>query len=299
MPREDIEFSADNVTLRGWFYPAEGADSKGPVVVMVHGLSAVKEMYLDDYAESFSQAGLNVLVYDHRNFGASDGVPRQHIDSITQARDLRHAITYATGREDVDPGRVGIWGSSHGGGLVLSVAAVDRRVRAVVAQVPFISGSGQMTRLVRPDFLPTVRAQLDGERRNLYHGGEPTLMPAVDADPLAPALMSSTESWEFFTKTAQDRAPSWRNEVTLGSLERIVEFEPGDGIHRISPTPLLMIVADQDISAYAELAFEAYERALQPKQLVVLPCGHFDVYTGAAFEASSKTACEHFLRVLA
>ncbi|NMN98386.1 alpha/beta hydrolase [Antrihabitans stalactiti] len=299
MPREDIEFSADNVTLRGWFYPAEGVDTRAPVIVMVHGLSAVKEMYLDEYAESFSRAGLNVLVYDHRNFGASDGAPRQHIDSIVQARDLRHAITYATEREDVDPDRVGIWGSSHGGGLVLSVAAVDRRVRAVVAQVPFISGSGQLKRLVRPDFLPTVRTQLDSERRNIFHGGEPTLMPAVAADPLAPALMSSAESWEFFTTAAQDRAPSWRNEVTLSSLERIIEFEPGDGIHRISPSPLLMIVADQDISAYAELAFEAYERALEPKQLVVLSCGHFDVYTGSAFETSSKAAREHFVRALA
>ena len=111
--------------------------------------------------------------------------------------------------------------------------------------------------------------------------------------------MSSAESWEFFTKTAQDRAPSWRNEVTVRSLERIAEFEPGDGIHRISPSPLLMIVADQDISAYAELAFEAYERARQPKELVVLPCGHFDVYTGAAFETSSKAACEHFVRAFA
>jgi dienelactone hydrolase len=299
MPREDVEFSADNVTLRGWFYSAEGVVSRAPLVVMAHGLSAVKEMYLDDYAEIFSRAGLNVLVYDHRNFGASDGAPRQDIDPITQARDLRHAITYATGRQDVDPGSVGIWGSSLAGGLVLSVAAVDRRVRAVVAQVPFISGSGQLKRLVRPDFLATLRTQLDGERRNIYQGGEPTLMPAVDADPLAPSVMPSAESWEFFSKTAQDRAPSWRNEVTLGSLERIVEFEPGDGIHRISPAALLMIVADQDISAYAELAFEAYERALQPKQLVVLPCGHFDVYTGAAFEASSKAACEHFVRALA
>jgi len=266
--------------------------------VMVHGLSAVKEMHLDDYAEVFSRAGLNVLAYDHRSFGASDGAPRQDIDPITQARDLRHAITYVTGREDVDPDRVGIWGSSHGGGLVLSVAAVDRRVRAVVAQVPFVSGSGQVTRLVRPDFLPTMRAQLDGERRNPYHGGEPTLMPAVDADPMGSALMASAESWEFFTKTAQDRAPSWRNEVTVRSLERIIEFEPGDGIHRISPSPLLMIVADQDVSAYADLAFEAYERARQPKELVVLPCGHFDVYTGAAFETSSKAACEHFVRAL-
>jgi uncharacterized protein len=299
MPRVDVEFPADDVTLRGWFYPAKGVVSPAPVVVMVHGLTAVKEMHLDDYAECFFRAGLNVLAYDHRNFGASDGASRQDIDPITQARDLRHAITYVTGREDVDPDRVGIWGSSHGGGLVLSVAAVDRRVRAVVAQVPFISGSGQITRLVRPDFLPMLRANLEGERRNLYHGGEPTLMPAVDADPMGSALMASTEAWEFFTKTAQDRAPSWRNEVTVRSLERIAEFEPGDGIHRISPSPLLMIVADQDISAYAELAFEAYERAREPKELVVLSCGHFDVYTGAAFERSSTAACEHFVRALA
>jgi fermentation-respiration switch protein FrsA (DUF1100 family) len=299
MPRADIEFSADDVTLRGWFYPAEGVASRAPVIVMVHGLSAVKEMHLDDYAEVFSRAGLNVLAYDHRTFGASDGAPRQDIDPITQARDLRHAITYAVARDDVDPDRVGIWGSSHGGGLVLSVAAVDRRVRAVVAQVPFISGSGQVTRLVRPDFLPAMRDQLDGERQNLYHGAEPTLMPAVDADPMGPALMASLEAWEFFTKTAQDRAPSWRNEVTVRSLERITEFEPGDGIHRISPSPLLMIVADQDVSAYADLAFEAYERAREPKQLVVLSCGHFDVYTGAPFEVSSQAACEHFVRALA
>ncbi|WP_406034222.1 alpha/beta hydrolase [Nocardioides sp. NBC_00163] len=299
MARMDVEFSGQDVTLRGWFYAAEGVVSRAPVVVMVHGLSAVKEMYLDEYAEIFSQAGLNVLAYDHRNFGASDGTPRQDIDSIAQARDLRHAITYATGRDDVDPDRVGIWGTSHGGGLVLSVAAVDHRVRAVVAQVPFISGSGQLTRLVRPDFRPMMHSVLEGERRNLYNGGEPTLMPAVDADPLGSALMASGEAWEFFTKTAQDRAPSWRNEVTVRSLERIGEFEPGDGIHRISPSPLLMIVAEQDISAYAELAFEAYERAREPKELVVLPCGHFDVYTGAAFDASSKAACEHFVRALA
>lgn len=299
MSRVDVEFPADDVTLRGWFYPAEGVASRAPVIVLVHGLSAVKEMHLADYAEVFSRAGLNVLAYDHRNFGASDGAPRQDIDPIAQARDLRHAITYATEREEVDPDRVGIWGSSHGGGLVLSVAAVDHRVRAVVAQVPFISGSGQVTRLVRPDFLPMMHANLDGERHNLYHGGEPTLMPAVDADPMGAALMASLEAWEFFTKTAKDKAPSWRNEVTVRSLERITEFEPGDGIHRISPSPLLMIVADQDVSAYADLAFEAYERARQPKELVVLPCGHFDVYTGAAFERSSGAACKHFVRALA
>jgi fermentation-respiration switch protein FrsA (DUF1100 family) len=265
---------------------------------MAHGLSAVKEMYLDDYAEVFSGAGLSVLAYDHRNFGASDGMPRQEIDPVAQVRDYRHAITYVTGREDVDPDRIGVWGTSLAGGHVLSVAAADRRVRAVVAQVPFISGSANIRAHVRADFMAALRAQLDDERRNLYEGGECTLMPVVDPDPLAPSVMPSTESWEFFNKAAQERAPSWRNELTLSSLERLIEHEPGEGIHRISPTALLMIVARDDASAPAELAFRAYERAVEPKQLVVLPGGHFDAYTGTAFSTASKAACEHFLRYL-
>jgi len=47
---------------------------------MAHGFSAVKEMYLDAFAEVFAAAGLNALVFDNRNFGASDGEPRQEID---------------------------------------------------------------------------------------------------------------------------------------------------------------------------------------------------------------------------
>ena len=90
MTRRDIEFDAEGVTLRGWFYPAEGAgglNGPGPAVVMAHGFSAVKEMYLDRFAEAFAAAGLNVLVFDYRCFGASDGEPRQEIDQWAQVRD--------------------------------------------------------------------------------------------------------------------------------------------------------------------------------------------------------------------
>ena len=69
---------------------------------MAHGFSAVKEMYLDKYAETFAAAGLNALVFDNRNFGASDGEPRQEIDPVQQVRDYRHAITYADTLTEVD-----------------------------------------------------------------------------------------------------------------------------------------------------------------------------------------------------
>jgi uncharacterized protein len=89
------------------------------------------------------------------------------------------------------------------------------------------------------------------------------------------------------------KAPSWRNEVTLNSIELLNEYEPAYAIDRISPTPLLMIVAKKDTVTVPDLVLRAYERALQPKQLMLLDCGHFDPYLNE-FPASSSAAVEWF-----
>ena len=118
--RKDIEFKAnDGVTLRGWYYLPEGAKDGIPIVVMAHGYSAVKEMYLDSFAEVFCEAGFAVLVYDNRNLGASDGEPRQEIDPWRQINDYRDAITFAGTLPEVDKSRIGVWGSSYSGGMSL------------------------------------------------------------------------------------------------------------------------------------------------------------------------------------
>src|SRR5205823_9537461 len=137
----------EGMTLRGWLYLPDRAAGPVPTIVMAHGFSAVKEMYLDAFAEVFVQAGLGALVFDNRNFGASDGEPRQEIDPWQQVRDYRHAITYAGTLDDVDSTRIGVWGSSYSAGHVLVVGAIDRRVKAVVAQVPLISGSANVAEL--------------------------------------------------------------------------------------------------------------------------------------------------------
>jgi dienelactone hydrolase len=88
-----------------------------------------------------------------RNFGASDGVVRHDIDPWRQIADWRRAISFLESRPDVDPDRIGIWGTSYAGGHVLVLGATDRRIRAVVSQVPTISGYQQGLRRVAPDAL--------------------------------------------------------------------------------------------------------------------------------------------------
>jgi uncharacterized protein len=295
--RQDIEFDAEGVTLRGWLYLPDGAAGPVPAVVMAHGFSAVKEMYLDDFAEAFAAGGLGALVFDYRNFGASDGEPRQEIDPWAQVRDYRHAITYARTRPEVAGDRIGVWGTSYSGGHVLVLGAIDKRVRCVVAQVPLVSGFRNIQRLVRQDFLAPNRAAMNADRAARYRGEPPAMVPVVDPDPLAVSALPTPDSWEWFSETGKTRAPAWRNEVTLRSVEMLMEYEPSAYLERISPTPLLMVVAALDHLTPFDLALEAYQRAREPKRLVLLPDAHFDAY-GKAFDAASGAARDWFLEHL-
>jgi fermentation-respiration switch protein FrsA (DUF1100 family) len=295
--REDVEFDADGVRLRGWLYLPDDATRPVPAVVMAHGFSAVKEMYLDAYAEVFAEAGLAALVFDNRNFGASDGDPRQEIDPWAQVRDYRDAITWVRTRSEVDAERIGVWGSSYSGGHVLVLGAIDRRIKCVVSQVPLVSGWLNAQRLIRSDFMGQTRAMFDADREGRYEGKAPGMVAVVDPDPSAPSALPTPDSWEWFSRTGETRAPSWRNEVTLRSVELFTEYEPGVYIERIAPTPLLMVVAAGDHLTPADLALAAYGRACEPKRLELLPGGHFDAYT-KDFPTASGAARDWFVQHL-
>lgn len=298
MDREDVEFGTiSGATLRGWFYRARGGGGDRPCVVVQHGFSGVKEMWLDHYAESFHAAGMNVLVYDHPGCGASDpvpGTPRLEIDPWQQVRGIQDAISYAQGIEGVDPERIGLWGSSYGASHAFVVAAIDRRVKAVVGQVPGISGSRTFEQLVRIDNWAAMEAAFAAERRARFEGAAPTMVPVVDQDPFGQCALPTPDSYEFFSRTAAERAPAWRNEVTLLSMEFFRGYESAPYIPLVAPTPLLMIVAIQDRLADSRLATAAFEKASQPKKLQLVAGGHFDAYTGSGFEVTSEAAKEWF-----
>ncbi|ETI23301.1 hypothetical protein G647_05101 [Cladophialophora carrionii CBS 160.54] len=296
MGRENVEFkTSDRVTLRGWFYSSgDAASGKAPCLVMSHGFSALKEMDLDAFAEYFvSKLPIGVLVYDNRGFGDSDTAPGEPIHEIVpmvQCSDISDAITYAASRPDVDPDKIAIWGSSYSGGHVLYVGAVDRRVKAVLSQVPCVSGWDNFNRLVRPDFAVGFNATFAADRVARAEGKEPGYVPVVDADPQKPSALPTPDSYEFFS--SWEKKSNWKNDVTVKTVELFRAYEPQQLIDKISPTPLLMTVASGDVLTPADLALRAYSRANEPKQLQLLPCGHFEAYTGPYFERNATTQAE-------
>lgn len=274
--RSDIEFKTeDGTTLRGWLYRPENAGESVPIVVMAHGFSGVKGS-LTKYAETFCEAGLAVLLYDHRGYGDSDGDVRLEIVPHQQVADFRDAITFALTLPGIDPERLGIWGSSYAGGHCISIAANDRRVKCVVAQVPMIAGHYMFKRMFQADRQTKLRKMFAEDRARRLAGGEPARIPVFSTGDDICCLPPKVS--ERFIQASVEEEPNWRNEATLRSLEHLSEYEPGAFVSHVSPTPLLMVVALKDVVTPPEYQLEAYARALEPKRLVTVPGGHFSAY---------------------
>jgi len=95
------------------------------------------------------------------------------------------------------------------------------------------------------------------------------------------AALPGDEAHDYFAGT---NSPTWRNEVTFSSFEAVRAHEPAWWIEKLSPRPLLMIVAENDTITPTDQAEAAFQRAGGVKKLVRVPGGHFDVYVGSGFD---------------
>ena len=294
--RRDIEFEVEGGDhLRGWLFVPETGAIPHAAISMAHGYAGVKEHGLEPFARAFADAGFVVLVHDHRNFGSSDGTIRHDIDPWCQIADWRRAISFLESLPEVDAGRIGIWGSSYAGGHVLVIAATDRRIRAVVAQVPTISGYEQGLRRVAPDAVGALERLFDEDERAQFRGQPPSRQQVVGDDLSVPASYRAKDAIAFYLQPLPPGA--WTNEVTVRSGRLARMYEPGNWIARVSPVPLLMIVALADHITLTDLELRAYEQALEPKKLVTIEGGHFDPYLGQ-FATASTAAVSWFRRHL-
>ena len=297
---EHVEFSSENATLRGLlFRPDTGAPP--PVVIMAHGTSATIHMVADDYAEVFRRNGMAVLLYDHRNFGASEGEPRQEINPWIQCRGYLAAIDFVHTVDGIDHDRIGLWGDSYSAGEVLIVGATDERVTAIVAQIP-VCGA------VAPTLEPT-RANFDAIRDTLLSGdvaGGPTVtlgpLPVVSPDQLGtPSLLEPIQAFRWFIDHGARHGTGWLNRATRVLPDTPVPYNPVLCAPFVTP-PTLMIVAPDDEMPHAnyDVARLAHQLMPDPKEWHDIAGGHFGLlyHPSPLFDEATRIQTEFLKRWL-
>ena len=263
---EDVEFQSDGQTVRAHLYLPDGPGPH-PAVVMAGGWCYVKELVQPDYAKVFAKAGVAALVFDYRNFGTSDGEPRQHIDPWSQIEDYKNAISYVETRSEIDPERIGVWGISYSGGHVLIVGATDPRVKCVVSNIPVVDGLTTM-RLVHGSIgFRSLQTTMLEDRRTRSNTGEYGYMPMSSADPTAELV-----TWPFpevtsaFNHLKATEAPNHEHRNTIASVELLCNYSVLHYAKRIVNVPTLMTVAEGDDITIWDEEIAVYNAIATPKK---------------------------------
>src|SRR4051794_15323240 len=231
MQRDDVTFDSWGERCAAWLYrPADDSGDAG-CVVLGHGWTGTREQRLDAYAERFAEAGYAALAFDYRNFGASEGEPRQLLDIRRQLEDWVAALAYARTLNGVDPERIVAWGTSFGGGHVVTTAARDHRLAAAITQVPFVDGLRNLPRLGPAHALRlTVEGLKDVARA--VRGAPPHMLASV-GPPGSVAVMNSPDAEPGFRATIPPGV-EWRNEAAARIALRIGSYRPVTKASRIS-----------------------------------------------------------------
>lgn len=292
-----VEFPSQGATLRGYMLSPARPESRLPAVIMAHGTSATLQMVALEYARAFARVGLAVLLYDHRNFGMSDGEPRLEINPWIQCRGYRDALTFACAHRAVDPERVGLWGDSYSGGEVVVVSACDERPKAIVAQCPVFGAAVPPAEPSFEAFASIRDTLLTGD---VAGTAETTTgpLPVVSHDQAGtPSLLAPIQAFRWFIDYGGRPGSGWINRASRVVPSTPVMYSP----YLCAPfvqAKVLLMVAPQDEMIHADYDVARQAFALMPgfKTWYDIAGGHFGLlyHPGPLFDEAVSVQAEFF-----
>ncbi len=280
MQSERVTFTSQGLQLVGDLripddspFAAEGGL---PALTLTGPLTGVKDQVVGNYAERLAAEGFVTLAFDHRNFGDSDGEPRQHEDSAGKLADLRDAVGYLASRPEVDPDRIAVVGVCLGGGYAVRAAAFDPRVRAVAGVGGAYNSPHRLREALGADGyrerLAGVVANLDRERA----GGDIAYVPAVATD--GQAAMPGQEPFDYYG-TERSKSAVWENRLSVDSFWQLMTLDTLSAADLLDRTPFLVVHGTVDAYCTPEGAKAIFERASGPKEIEwIESANHIDIY---------------------
>ncbi|MBI4482723.1 MAG: alpha/beta hydrolase [Acidobacteria bacterium] len=274
MRTENVMFYSEGLKMSGILRMPDGpATVPRPAIVHGPGFLGLKESKLyERYHEKLIEAGYIVLTFDYRGWGDSEG-PRGAVYPLWQVEDIRNAITYLETRPEVDPHRIGLYGSGGTGGAnPIYVAGIDPRPKCLACIFPISDGRAWLRSMRREYEWIEFLGKLAKDRQRRVLEGEGELVTALE---------------EVMVETPERRATTVKQDVTskipqkipLKSGEALIEYRPIDVVDRIAPRAVLIVCVEGDAVTPEEQAIALYEKAGEPKKLITLTgSAHYKAY---------------------
>jgi dipeptidyl aminopeptidase/acylaminoacyl peptidase len=268
-------FSGPRLKLAGRLYLPDPANDKGAGAVFCVGFGGTKEWSPVGVCTLLAQAGYTMLSFDYRGFGGSEG-ERARLLPQEQVEDTVCALEYlATQVPGIDPRRIGVFGTSFGGGIAALAAVCSPRVRALVMSVPVTSGSQWLRAISRwHEFREIQQRAMDAIARKAATG-EIAMAERLDIMVPDPGCM---------VRYAQ------KTPITMETAYHVLHHEPIEQAHKIK-VPVCIFAAEDDTNVPYEQAVAFHDRLACERRMETFPVGnHWCVYEEQLPRVASVTA---------
>ena len=287
--KRTVEFYSEGFKLCGDVYIPDGLSpgEKRAAVLLCHGYTGVKDLYLPDNARVLNEHGYVVMTFDYKGWGDSEGV-RSRLAPYSRVMDVQAAMTFLGMQPEVDSGKIGLYGTSYGGATVVWVGAVDPRAKCIVSVVGVGHGARWMSRVRRVDEWFDLQERSTEDRKKRAATGKSEYVERSEI------LLPDRQSAEL-AAAARRNNPSAVNTIPLEYVDDTIGFNPEWIVDKISPRPVLFITSDNDRLVLPEESEQLYAHAKEPKKLVTLKGpGHYEVYAEPAFSEVMKATMEWY-----
>ncbi|MFT3758187.1 alpha/beta hydrolase [Thauera sp.] len=269
------------ITLAADLYQPKNSTGKLAALAVSGPFGAVKEQSSGLYAQTMAERGFIALAFDPSYTGESGGEPRNVASPDISVEDFSAAVDFLGLQANVDRERIGIIGICGWGGMALSAAAVDKRIKAVAASTMY-----DMTRVmsrgyndsVTPEQRAQILEQLSLQRWKDAEAGTPSYQPPYNE--LHGGEAQFLVEYADYYRTPRGyhaRSVNSGNAWTITTPLPFMNLPILSHIREISPRPILLVHGEKAHSRY--FSETAYAAAAEPKELMIIPgANHVDLY---------------------
>lgn len=258
---------------------------KYPAIIVGHPMGAVKEQSAVLYAQKMAEQGFVTLAMDLAFWGGSQGQPRNAVSPDMYAETFSAAVDFLDTLPYVNKDEIGIIGICGSGSFAISAAKIDPRLKAIATVSMYDMGEANRSGLKHGQSIEQRKQILQeaAKQRDVEFSGGPTVYTSGTLNKLTPdANPIQREFYDFYRTPRGEVTPPGVNpetttHPTLTSNVKFMNFYPFNDIETISPRPMLFVTGEKAHSR--EFSEDAYKRAAEPKELVIIPgAGHVDLY---------------------
>ena len=275
------------MNVAGNLFVPNGMDrnAKNAAIIVGHPMGAVKEQSSNLYAAKLAERGFVTLSIDLSFWGESDGQPRNLVAPDIYTDDFSAAVDFLGTRAFVDRERIAVLGICGSGSFAISAAKIDPRLKAVATVSMYDMGSANRNGLKKSQTIEQRKktlAEAAQQRWAEADGGDTKYVGGTDLTLNENTHPIQREFFDFYRTprgqfTPKGASPETTTRPTMTSNVRFMNFYPFEDIETISPRPMLFITGSEAHSR--EFSEDAYKRAAEPKELVIVPnAGHVDLY---------------------